>query len=61
MSVDEELGIKHVGWNGGDTHMHRHLEVRINAGSPFFLADGQCGEFRWHTNVLRTSDENLGV
>ena len=27
MSVDEELRVEDVRWDGGDTHVHRHLEV----------------------------------
>ena len=61
MSVDEELSIEDVGRHGGNAHVHRHLEIRIDVGGPFFVADGVRGEFGFHSNVLRAPDENVRV
>ena len=41
--------------------MHRHLEVRIDAGRPVLVAHGVSSKLRWHANVLCAPDENLGV
>ena len=61
MSVDEELRVEDVRRDGGDAHVHRHLEVRIDAGRPFLVAHRESSKLRFHANVLGAPDEDLGV